>query len=58
MNHYLQYLKWGEFQKTKDTDFPPARPIEDMMENIMNSEVYRVLLNFPKGGNMHTHESR
>ncbi len=37
---------------------PYFRPIEDQLEHIMNSDVYKILHSLPKGGNMHSHESR
>lgn len=56
VDHYLQYLKWREFVKTKDTGFPPSRPLEENLERIESSEIYKALFTFPKGGNMHSHE--
>lgn len=58
VDHYLQYLKWREFTATKKTGFPPSRPLEETLSHIEGTEIYRALWNFPKGGNMHTHESR
>ena len=34
------------------------RPIEEQMDYIQTTDVYRVLNKLPKGGNMHTHESK
>ena len=54
---YLQHLKWQEFQRTKN-DFLPFLPIETILPNITSSYLYSVLRKLPKGGNMHTHESK
>nr|XP_011449339.2 adenosine deaminase AGSA isoform X1 [Crassostrea gigas]XP_034314737.1 adenosine deaminase AGSA isoform X2 [Crassostrea gigas] len=56
VQNYLEYLKWMEFQKTKD-DFYPARPIKLHLSDIKASEIYRVLKKFPKGGNLHLHHN-
>ena len=56
VDNYMDYLKWEEFEETRE-NFPPARPIQDVMTQIKGSEVYRVLKQFPKGGNMHLHMS-
>ena len=55
VNNYLGYLKWEEFEKTYPV-FPPSRPIEQQLNHILSSEVYRVLKKLPKGGDMHVHE--
>ncbi len=34
------------------------RPIEEQMEEISGTELYRVMKSFPKGGHMHSHESK
>lgn len=57
VDNYLEYLKWEEFQATRDA-FPPARPIQDVLQQIKVSKVYEVLKKFPKGGNMHLHQSK
>ena len=58
VDRYLDHLKWQEFQATKQSGFPPARPIEETFGHILNSTVFRILKMLPKGGNMHTHESK
>ena len=50
-------LKWREFNATRNA-FPPLRPVEEMMDQIQRSDIYRVLKMMPKGGNMHSHESK
>ncbi|CAD5112283.1 DgyrCDS1512 [Dimorphilus gyrociliatus] len=59
VDNYLHFLKVNEFLKTSDSSvgFPPSRPIEEKLEDIKRSDVYKELINLPKGGNMHTHES-
>ena len=56
MRNYLTYLKWKEFEATKDY-FLPAKPIEKVVYKIKQSKVYSVLKKLPKGGNMHLHQS-
>lgn len=56
VDNYLEYLKWKEFQATRDA-FPPARPIQNVLQEIKSSKVYEVLKKFPKGGNMHLHQN-
>ena len=34
------------------------RPIEEQKDYIQTTDVYKVLKKLPKGGNMHTHESK
>ena len=41
---------------TQNTGFPPARPIEEMLQYIQSTEVYNALKPLPKGGNLHSHE--
>ena len=57
MNTYLEYLKWQEFEATRGY-FLPAKPIEKVLDKIKQSDVYRVLKELPKGGNMHLHQSK
>ncbi|KAK3606695.1 hypothetical protein CHS0354_004672 [Potamilus streckersoni] len=54
VNDYLEYLKWQEFQKTRDA-FIPSRPVQDYLAQIQTSEVFKVLKKFPKGGSLHLH---
>lgn len=54
--NYLEYLKWKEFQRTRN-DFPPARPLKLHIDDIKMSEVYKLLKKFPKGGNIHLHHN-
>ncbi|KAK3577097.1 hypothetical protein CHS0354_037127 [Potamilus streckersoni] len=56
VNNYMTYLKWQEFQKTREA-FIPSRPIQDYMDQIQASKVYEVLKKFPKGGNLHLHHN-
>ena len=56
VDHYLNYLKWREMAATKSSGFPPARPIEETLHAIQQTEVYAALKSFPKGGNLHSHE--
>ena len=56
VENYFEYLKWLEFKATRDA-FPPARPVQDYLQQIKKSEVYKILKKFPKGGNMHVHQS-
>jgi len=58
VDHYLQYLKWREFIATKKSGFPPSRPIEEKLDYITSTEIYEALVKLPKGGNMHSHESK
>ncbi|CAC5390082.1 unnamed protein product [Mytilus coruscus] len=53
---YLEYLKWKEFERTRN-DFPPARPLKLHIDDIKMSEVYMLLKKFPKGGNIHLHHN-
>ena len=55
VDHYLRYLKWKEYKRTAPV-FLPSRPIEETLENITTSYLYKVLKRLPKGGDMHTHE--
>ena len=57
MNAYLEYLKWQEFENTRG-NFLPSKPIEKVVDQIKQSNVYRVLKKLPKGGNMHLHQSK
>lgn len=56
VDNYLEYLKWAEFNTTKDA-FPPSRPIELVLDQIKASKVYKILKKFPKGGNLHLHQN-
>ena len=58
VDHFLQYLRWKEFEASKSGDFPPMRPIEDVLPTIVASELFHHLKTLPKGGNMHSHESK
>ena len=55
VDHYLRYLKWKEYKRTAPV-FLPSRPIEETLENITTSYLYKVLKRLPKGGDIHTHE--
>lgn len=57
VDNYLEFLKWKEFNNTQD-NFLPSRPIEDVLEDIKTSDVFRILKTLPKGGNMHLHQSK
>ncbi|KAK2148037.1 hypothetical protein LSH36_519g01009 [Paralvinella palmiformis] len=57
VDRYLQYKKYEHFLEVKDSGFPPQRPIQEVLDIIQSSDVYRLLEKLPKGGNMHTHEN-
>ncbi|CAF1347994.1 unnamed protein product [Rotaria sordida] len=57
VNFYLEWIRTNEFIRTR-TYFYPARPIETEIENITNNPLYQLLKLFPKGGNLHIHESQ
>ncbi|ELU04955.1 hypothetical protein CAPTEDRAFT_218760 [Capitella teleta] len=56
VDHYLNYQKWVEFDSRRYSGFPSMRPLDEELDNIKNSEVYRLLKSFPKGGILHSHE--
>ena len=56
MDRYLQYLKWEEFEATKVSGFPPSRPIEETMDSVAKSAVFKTLYGLPKGAILHSHE--
>ncbi|KAK2193588.1 hypothetical protein NP493_11g04015 [Ridgeia piscesae] len=56
-DRYLQLLKRQEFKATRKTGFPPSRPLEETLDTIVHSDVYRVLKMLPKGGLLHSHEN-
>ncbi|CAH1784022.1 unnamed protein product [Owenia fusiformis] len=55
VNHYMQFLKWQEYNYTRDT-FVPLRPIEETYHHIIKTKLFATLKKLPKGGNMHIHE--
>ena len=55
VNLFMISLKHEEFHKTLN-HFYPSRPIEDVLENITSSKIYKFLHKLPKGGNLHIHE--
>ncbi|XP_013410098.1 adenosine deaminase 2-A [Lingula anatina] len=56
VDNYLEYLKWQEFIATEDK-FLPSVGLEGVLDDIVNSKVFKTLKKFPKGGNMHLHEN-
>jgi adenosine deaminase-related growth factor len=57
VNLYFEREKNLEFEHTKKS-FYPSRPIENVIENILKNPLYELLKSFPKGGNLHVHESQ
>jgi hypothetical protein len=49
-------MKWVEFESQRESGFRAMRPINEELENIKNSDVFRLLKSFPKGGILHSHE--
>lgn len=56
VGNYLEFLKWKEFEATRD-NFLPSRPIKRVLPSIKKSNMYKVLKKLPKGGNMHLHHN-
>ena len=54
---YVEYLQAEEYRNTRNY-FYPSRPIETVLDNITASSFYKFLLQLPKGGNLHLHESQ
>jgi len=57
VDNYLEYQKREEFLRT-ESNFLPSRPIERVLPQILQSEVFRILKTLPKGGNMHLHQRK
>ena len=55
VNQYLGYLKWLEFNRTKPA-VHPSRPVQEVLSDVVKSDLYEALRTMPKGGNMHIHE--
>lgn len=56
VDKYMGLLKWNEMVATRESGFPPSLPIQDNMEYIQTTDMYKALLGMPKGGNLHSHE--
>jgi len=52
---YLEHIKQLENAQTHDR-FLPSIPIEEVKDEIMNRDLYKVMRGLPKGGNLHMHE--
>ncbi len=55
VHFYFENLKQQEYIDTSDR-FLPSLPVEDVIDEIMNRQLYQVIKYLPKGGNLHMHE--
>jgi adenosine deaminase-related growth factor len=55
---YFEKLKVDEFSRTGLSGFYPLKPLETILDSIVNSELYAQLKFLPKGGNLHMHEDQ
>ena len=55
---YFEKLKADEFKRTGLSGFYALKPIETILDSLVNSDLYAQLKLFPKGGNLHMHESQ
>jgi len=58
VSHYMQYMKWTQFKQTvNNSGFYTIRPIMEVLPEIVASDLYNVIRQLPKGGNLHSHEN-
>ena len=53
---YFEKLKADEFKRTGLSDFYPLKPLENELDAIVSTDLYAILKDLPKGGNLHIHE--